>query len=104
MTDFTDDKDEYFEEMGTCCFCGDYCNPCSQSCGSCSREKTGIMLGWIKPKYLRQNIVFHNKSYTPEKFRNIIRANKYDFDKPLFLNPMTCDISLLVNWAGASLE
>ncbi len=23
---------------GTCCFCGDECNPASQSCGACTRR------------------------------------------------------------------
>jgi hypothetical protein len=26
------------KERGTCCFCGDDCNPYSQSCGYCSRQ------------------------------------------------------------------
>jgi len=26
------------EEHGTCCFCGEYCNPCAQSCGACIRN------------------------------------------------------------------
>ncbi len=25
------------QDFGICCFCSDYCNPCSQSCGKCSR-------------------------------------------------------------------
>lgn len=25
-------------EMGKCCFCGEECNPASQSCGRCIRE------------------------------------------------------------------
>ena len=24
--------------IGQCCFCGNECNPCSQSCGRCSRK------------------------------------------------------------------
>lgn len=24
--------------VGTCCFCGDACNPCSQACGRCMRK------------------------------------------------------------------
>lgn len=24
--------------FGTCCFCGEGCNPCSQSCGRCARQ------------------------------------------------------------------
>lgn len=34
------------EEYGTCCFCNEYCNPLSQSCGRCSRNITGFELGW----------------------------------------------------------
>jgi hypothetical protein len=26
------------ELLGTCCFCGYDCNPCSQACGSCIRK------------------------------------------------------------------
>lgn len=33
-------------DIGICCFCGDECNPCSQSCGRCSRTLTGFSLGW----------------------------------------------------------
>lgn len=33
-------------EYGTCCFCGEYCNPCSQSCGRCARQMTMKMSGW----------------------------------------------------------
>lgn len=29
-----------------CCFCGNECNPCSQSCGKCAREITMKSLGW----------------------------------------------------------
>ncbi len=102
MTDF--EMDEYLEEMGTCCFCGDYCNPCSQSCGSCVREKTAIMFGWKKHNYLKRIVIFRNKTYTPENFRDLISDNKGDFDKPLPFNPKTCELSLLASWAGAKLE
>jgi len=92
------EKTEFFEEEpGTCCFCGDYCNPCSQSCGSCNRSQI-----WkLRTKSI---VVFHKKKYTPNQFRRLIKINKYDFDKPLFLNPETCELSLLVGWAGAILE
>lgn len=33
-------------EYSICCFCGEHCNPCSQSCGRCAREMTMKMLGW----------------------------------------------------------
>ena len=26
------------DEYGLCCFCGNRCNPCSQSCGRCARS------------------------------------------------------------------
>lgn len=32
--------------IGNCCFCGEECNPASQSCGRCSRTLTGFSLGW----------------------------------------------------------
>ena len=31
-------ESELIEELGTCCFCGEYCNPCAQSCGACIRN------------------------------------------------------------------
>jgi hypothetical protein len=41
-----DNKTDTTDEYGTCCFCGDYCNPCSQSCGRCAREITMQAIGW----------------------------------------------------------
>ena len=32
-----DDQVLFEEDYGICCFCNDKCNPCSQSCGRCSR-------------------------------------------------------------------
>ena len=34
-------------EEGTCCFCGDECNPMSQACGYCMRRMTMRAMGWI---------------------------------------------------------
>lgn len=31
-------------EVGTCCCCGDPCNPCSQTCGACPRN--GRLMAW----------------------------------------------------------
>ena len=34
-------KNQVFEDLaeyGICCFCNDYCNPCSQACGRCMRN------------------------------------------------------------------
>ena len=28
-----------------CCFCGEQCNPCSQSCGICARIASAICIG-----------------------------------------------------------
>ncbi len=33
-------------EIGLCCFCGEECNPCSQSCGTCARSRTIAMLAY----------------------------------------------------------
>jgi len=42
------------EEIGICCFCGEGCNPSSQSCGRCARTLTGFSLGWnVLPSYLQ---------------------------------------------------
>jgi hypothetical protein len=35
----------YSQETGNCCYCGDECNPCSQSCGMCTRSITGYSIG-----------------------------------------------------------
>jgi hypothetical protein len=40
--------------IGKCCFCGDDCNPMSQSCGSCARGMSGAVLGLPVPEYLKQ--------------------------------------------------
>lgn len=29
---------EDFTEYGQCCFCNNFCNPSSQTCGRCARE------------------------------------------------------------------
>lgn len=39
-------------EIGTCCFCGDSCNPCSQSCGGCARSNAMYLLGLSNTKPL----------------------------------------------------
>jgi hypothetical protein len=33
-----EEEREFSFEVGKCCFCGDYCNPCSQACGPCVRN------------------------------------------------------------------
>lgn len=50
------DEEEPQEDMGIgkCCFCGDDCNPMSQSCGSCARGMSGAVLGLPVPEYLKQ--------------------------------------------------
>jgi hypothetical protein len=45
------------EEYGTCCFCGDYCNSSSQSCGGCARNLTGIAIGWNSPHSFQQHTI-----------------------------------------------
>ena len=41
------------EFVGECCFCGDQCNPLSQSCGSCSRGISGSAIGIPIPEHLK---------------------------------------------------
>lgn len=102
-------SEETEEEVGICCFCGDYCNPCSQSCGSCARNQTALLFSWrpslnsFSPNQ-EKNILFHKKHYSEEKFRKLINVNKCDFDKQLHLNPMTCDLGELVNLVGATIK
>lgn len=42
-------------EEGTCCFCGEECNSCSQACGICSRQ------------LLYKNLPFYNQEKEEEK-------------------------------------
>ena len=35
-------ENNFDPSKGYCCFCGDECNPCSQSCGKCARRLTFI--------------------------------------------------------------
>lgn len=37
------------KDIGICCFCGQECNPYSQTCGRCARALTGFSLGWNPP-------------------------------------------------------
>jgi hypothetical protein len=41
-------EDSLEQEYGECCFCGDYCNPLSQSCGGCSRTVSMYGLQGLK--------------------------------------------------------
>lgn len=36
-------EDDWEIEVGTCCFCGGDCNPCSQACGPCIRNGAMMM-------------------------------------------------------------
>jgi len=33
-------RDTLFDPLAYCCFCGERCNPCSQSCGRCIRARS----------------------------------------------------------------
>ena len=50
------DSIDLLELPGKCCFCGDECNPLSQSCGSCSRGISGAVFGLPVPEHLKKNI------------------------------------------------
>lgn len=64
-TTFRMNKEEITEsresspEYGECCFCGEPCNPCSQSCGRCAREITMESIGWKPPNLLTE--IFNGK-------------------------------------------
>lgn len=51
------------EFISKCCFCGFECNPCSQSCGTCSRETTEYSIGWRNeaPTYIDSEYVIDKK-------------------------------------------
>jgi hypothetical protein len=47
------DEDTMIEELkGSCCFCNEECNPCSQSCGRCARQMTGWAIGMNTNKFV----------------------------------------------------
>jgi hypothetical protein len=48
------DENEMYGGMGigTCCYCGDECNPQSQQCGSCARGLSGAAIGLPVPGHL----------------------------------------------------
>lgn len=53
----TDDMyDDMYDGMGlgNCCYCNEYCNPHSQSCGRCARGLSGIAVGLPVPKNLEK--------------------------------------------------
>jgi hypothetical protein len=126
-------QSSYSMDIGTCCFCGDECNPCSQSCGSCTRSLSGFSLGWNPlPLHLRHvhdpdrtldtlGEKFRNDEYngqvyyigigtTPQTeymselaFRRTIWLHLDDFNEKCPYDPRTCSLQELVQWAGAEL-
>lgn len=123
-------QDTFEMDIGICCFCGNECNPCSQSCGRCARSITGFTLGWNPlPEHLREYIQseeviddkFRDGKYngqiyytgigsTPETqymdentFRRMIWLNREKFNEECPHDPRTCSLRILVNWTGANL-
>ena len=126
-------QDIYEMDIGTCCFCGDECNPCSQSCGRCARSLTGFSLGWNPlPSHLTHVYDPDGKLDTPgEKFRDdeyqgqvhytgigsephlqymsegrfrrTIWLHRDEFNEPCPHDPRTCSLRVLVKWTGAEL-
>jgi len=46
-----DNYEDFMSEFGKCCFCGDDCNPLSQSCGRCAR-----VVSWFGIDYLNSQL------------------------------------------------
>ena len=68
-------------DIGICGFCGDECNPCSQSCGRCSRAFTGFSLGWnTLPTHLQH---LHPEFYTDIKLKEKISSINKDEPKEI---------------------
>lgn len=64
-------------EVGICCYCGGYCNPCSQSCGYCSRKLTGYALGWNSlDENLRQFVNIPKNNFKDELAKALSTVNK----------------------------
>lgn len=116
----------YDMDIGICCFCGDECNPCSQSCGSCSRIISGFTLGWnslpisiYEKSITNENFrddKYNGKVYytgigsspqieylSENEFRQIIWLNQNNFDEKCPHDPRTCSLRRLVKWAKAKL-
>lgn len=114
-------SDEFEYEIGKCCFCGDECNPDSQSCGSCARDMTMMSMGWntkntkkIKYTPIQKNKVSDtSKVYFPEfgltdymsqeQFRQFLIDNRDKFPMELPYDLHNCDIMELIQFVGASL-
>ena len=118
-------------DIGTCCFCGNECNPCSQSCGSCARSLSGYTIGLnTLPDHLYDYMItgkvsdddnfrdeqFNGQIYytgigsTPETqymdeitFRRTIWMNRENFHEECPHDPRTCSLRILVKWTGANL-
>lgn len=120
-------------DIGTCCFCGYECNPCSQSCGSCVRSITGSSFGWNElPDHLQHvydpdmeletigetfrddeyqgdihysgiGSVPHLQYMSEGRFRRTIWLNLHNFNKTCPHDPRTCSLRVLVKWTGAKL-
>lgn len=46
--------DPILSDIGICCYCGDECNPLSQSCGACARGLSGRAFGFKVPEHLKK--------------------------------------------------
>lgn len=101
--------------IGTCCFCGGECNPCSQACGMCARSLSsyGFDFG---PRQLHPHLervinpdtkmcIFYTgigstkekTEFTETEFRRLIHDN---FNED-FLNALTAPLESILEWSGA---
>lgn len=115
--EYSSEELEY--EVGRCCFCGDDCNPDSQSCGGCARDMVMTSMGWNKKKVkntpTQKNKVSHTsqvyftefgvKNYymSQEEFRQFLIDNMDKFPMEIPYDIHNCDIMELIQLVGASL-
>lgn len=60
-------------KLGICCFCGNECNQCSQSCGRCARDMTMAMIG-MKPSrkdLIKKDVEDYRKDIDSKEARRI---------------------------------
>lgn len=97
--------------IGVCCFCGNDCSAFSQNCGSCARSLLGEIMGLDTPVNVDKVKIYYTgigsvpiELYiSEERFRAIMDLEKDNFNETCPLDPNTCDLLELMEWAGAEM-
>jgi len=118
-------SDQEIIDNGICCFCGNDCNPLSQSCGSCTRSlswygtipsleykkesnnNSYIEIDLSDEEFRNDNyngkIYYNNKFMNEKSFRQLIwfKLDEDFEDKNCNYDPRNCSIKVLVEKFGA---